>query len=80
MGNCYQSYTNVHSRHVQVIWIQDKTGRVLRGLSHIPVPQMPAETSGEFLSHCLQISAGAHVQIVGEAIGTIEVKALTSQT
>ena len=60
----------MHSRHLQVIWIQDKTGRVLRGLSHIPVPQMPAETSGEFLSHCLQISAGAHVQIVGEAIGT----------
>ena len=34
----------------------------------------------KFLSHCSQISAGAHVQIIGEPVGAVEVKVLTSQT
>ena len=34
----------------------------------------------KFLSHCSQIPAGAHVQIIGEPIGAVEVKVLTSQT
>ena len=34
----------------------------------------------KFLSHCSQISAGTHVQIMGEPIGAVEVKMLTSQT
>ena len=33
-----------------------------------------------FPSHCSQISAGAQVQIIGEPIGAVEVKVLTSQT
>ena len=36
--------------------------------------------SKKFLFHCLQIPAGAHVQIMGEPISAVEVKMLTSQT
>ena len=34
----------------------------------------------KFLFYCSQISAGAHVLTIGEPIGTVEVKVLTSQT
>ena len=34
----------------------------------------------KFLFYCSQISAGAHVLTIGEPIGAVEVKVLTSQT
>ena len=48
---------------------------VLRGSSRFPPPRTSA---GKFLSHCSQIFAGAHVQIIGELIGAVEVKVLTT--
>ena len=33
-----------------------------------------------FLSHCSQISAADHIQIIGDPIGVAEAKVLTSQT
>ena len=39
-----------------------------------------AESKDKFLSHCSQISAGNHIQIMGDPIGAVEVKVLTSQT
>ena len=53
---------------------------VLRGLSCVPAPRTSAELKDKFISHCLQISAGDHMQIIGDPIGAIEVKVLTSQT
>ena len=49
---------------------------VLRGLSQVPVPRTSAETEDKFLSHCLQISAGDHMQIIGDPIGAVEVKSV----
>ena len=34
----------------------------------------------KFLFHCSQISAGDHMQIIGDPIGVVEVKVLTRQT
>ena len=50
----------------------------LKGLSRVPAPQTSAETSAgvKFLTHCSQISAGAHV--IGVPIGAVVVKVLTS--
>ncbi|CAH3194316.1 unnamed protein product [Porites evermanni] len=53
---------------------------VLRGSSRVPAPRTSAESKDKFLSHCSQISAGDHMQIIGDSIGTVEVKVLTSQT
>ena len=53
---------------------------VLRGSSHIPAPPMSAECKDKFLSHCLQISTGDHMQIIRDPIGTVEVNIVTSQT
>ena len=53
---------------------------ILRGSSRVPAPRMSAELKDKFLSHCTQISAGDHMQIIGEPIGAVEVKVLTSQT
>ena len=53
---------------------------VLRGSSRIPAPRTSAELKEKFLSHCSQISAGDHMQIIGDLIGVVEVKVLTSQT
>ena len=39
-----------------------------------------AKTKDKFLSHCPQISAGDHKQIIGDPIGAVEIKVLTSQT
>ena len=47
---------------------------VLRGSSRIPAPQTSAELKGKFLSHCSQISAGDHIQIIKDPIGTVKVK------
>ena len=52
----------------------------LRGSSRVPAPRTSAEPKDKLLSHCLQISAGDHMQIIGEPIGAVEVKVLTSQT
>ena len=52
----------------------------LRGLSRVPAPRTSAEQKDKFLSHCSQISAGDHMQIIGDPIGAVEVKVLTSQT
>ena len=46
---------------------------VLRGLSCIPAPQTSAELKDIFLSHCSQISAGDHMQIIRDPIGAVEV-------
>ena len=53
---------------------------VLRGSSRVPTPRMSAEPKDKFLSYCSQISAGDHMQIMGDPIGAVEVKVLTSQT
>ena len=53
---------------------------VLRGSSRVPAPRTSAELKDKFLSHCSQISAGDHMQIIGDPIGAVEVKVLTSQT
>ena len=53
---------------------------VLRGSSRVPAPLTSAEPKDKFLSHCSQISAGDHMQIIGDPIGAVEVKVLTSQT
>ena len=53
---------------------------VFRGSSRVPAPRTSAEPKDEFLSHCSQISAGDHMQIIGDPIGAVEVKVLTSQT
>ena len=53
---------------------------VLRGSSRVPAPPTSAELKDKFLSHCSQISAGDHIQIIRDPIGAVEVKVLTSQT
>ena len=53
---------------------------VLRGSSHVPAPQTSAEPKVKFVSHCSQISAGDHMQIIGDPFGAVEVKVLASQT
>ena len=53
---------------------------VLRGSSRVPAPRTSAEPKDKFLSHCSQISAGDHMQIIGDPIGAVDVKLLTSQT
>ena len=53
---------------------------VLRGSSRVPAPRTSAELKDKFLSYCSQISAGDHMQIIGDPIGAVEVKVLTSQT
>ena len=52
---------------------------VLRGSSRVPAPRTSAEPKDKFLSHCSQISAGDHMQIIRDPIGAVEVKVLTSQ-
>ena len=53
---------------------------VLRGSSRVPAPRKSAEPKDKFISHCSQISAEDHMQIIGNPIGAVEVKVLTSQT
>ena len=53
---------------------------VLRSSSRVAAPLMSAEPKDKFPSHCSQISAGDHMQIIGDPIGAVEVKVLTSQT
>ena len=43
-------------------------------------PRTSAEPKDKFFSHCLQVSAGDHMQIMGDPIDAVEVKVLTSQT
>ena len=47
--------------------------------SRVPAPLTSAEPIDKFLSHCSQISAGDHMQIIEDPIGAVEVKVLTSQ-
>ena len=44
---------------------------VLRGSSRVPAPRTSAEPKDKFLSHCSQISAGDHMQIIGDPIGAV---------
>ena len=53
---------------------------VLRCPSRVPASRTSAEPKDKFLSHCSQVSAGDHMQIIGDPIGAVEVKVLTSQT
>ena len=53
---------------------------VPRGSSRVPAPRTSAELKNKFLSHCSQIPAGDHMQIIGDPIGAVEAKVLTSQT
>ena len=55
-------------------------GDVLGGSSRVPAPLRSGERKDNFLSHCSQISAGDHMQIIGDPIGAVEVKVLMSQT
>ena len=49
---------------------------VLRGSSRVPAPRTSAEPQDKFVSHCSQISAGNHMQIIGDPIGAVEVKSV----
>ena len=42
---------------------------VLRGSSRVPA--LRTEPKDKFLSHCSQISAGDHMQIIGDPIGAV---------
>ena len=53
---------------------------VRRGSSRVPAPSTSAEPKVKFLSHCSQISGDDHIKIIGDPIGAVEVKMLTSQT
>ena len=53
---------------------------VLRGWSRVPAPLTSAEPRNTFLSYCSQISAGDHMQIIGDPMSAVEVNVLTSQT
>ena len=53
---------------------------VLRGSSRVPAPRTSAELKDKFLSHCSQISAGDHMQIIGDPIGAVEVKVFKPNT
>ena len=53
---------------------------VLRGSSRVAAPLMSAEPKDKFPSHFSQISAGDHMQIIGDPISVVEVKVLTRQT
>ena len=53
---------------------------VRRGSSRVPAPRMSAELKDKFLSHCSQILAADHMQIIEDPIAAVEVKVLTSQT
>ena len=55
-------------------------GDVLRGSSRVPAPRTSAELKDKFLSHCSQMSARDHMQIIGDPIGAVDVKVLISQT
>ena len=48
--------------------------------SRVPARLTSAEPKDKFLSHCLQISAEDHMQIIRDPISAVEVKVLTSQT
>ena len=52
---------------------------VLRGSSRVPAQRTSAEPKDKFLSHCSQISASDHMQIIEDPIGAVEVKVWTSQ-
>ena len=41
---------------------------VLRGSSRVPAPRTSAELKDKFLFHCSQISAGDHMQIIGDSV------------
>ena len=52
----------------------------LRGSKRVPAPRTSAEPKDKFLSNFSQISAGYHMQIVGDPVGAVEFQVLTSQT
>ena len=45
---------------------------VLRCPSRVPASRTSAEPKDKFLSHCSQVSAGDHMQIIGEPIDAVE--------
>ena len=51
---------------------------VLGGSSRVRTPLTSAEPKDKFVSHCSQISTGDHSQIIGDPIGAVEVKVLSS--
>ena len=53
---------------------------ILKGSSRVLAPLTSAEPRNTFLFYCSQLSAGDHMQIIGDPIGAVEVKVLTSQT
>ena len=53
---------------------------ILRGSSRVPAPRTSAEQKDKFPSHCSQISAGDHMQIIGDPIDAVDVKVLKGQT
>ena len=70
----------IHNILVQAMGPKASHADVLNGSSHVPFPLTFAEPKDKFLSHCSQISPGDHMQIIGDLIGAVEVKVLTSQT
>ena len=75
-----QSARFVTRRHGKVEKKVASPADILRRASRVSSPQTSAELKDKFLSHCSQISAGDHMQIIGDPIGAVEVKVLTSQT
>ena len=52
---------------------------VPRGSSRVPASRTSAELKDKFLSHCSQIPAGDHMQIIGDPVGAVEAKVLTTK-
>ena len=71
---------NRSSRFINFQMVLASHADVLRASSRVPAPRTSAEPKDKFLSHCSQISAGDHMQIIGNPLGAVEVKVLTSQT
>ena len=46
--------------------------------TRVAAPRTSAQLKDKFLSHCSQISAGDHMQIIGDPITVVEEKVLTS--
>ena len=78
----YFHITKVHSKGRGVFqWRKPEYELMNLVLSYSSKPFQQYTTKNIFRAfHCSQISAGDHMQIIGDPIGAVEVKVLTSQT
>ena len=69
-----------HNHNIITPHILASCADILRGSSRAPAPLTSTKLKDKFLSYCSQISARDHMQIIGNPIGAVELKVLTSQT